>query len=71
MPKNNTTTARLLVRYGKYTEGETIRGRLAEEMIAKDMAKDITPKAKKAKPAKGKKNMGAAPENKSEDDLEV
>lgn len=63
-----TKTARLLVRYGKHREGETIRGDLATQLIADGMAADITPKPKKAKKAPAKKSMGAAPENKAEFD---
>ncbi len=67
-PKKSTpdriTLARLLVRYGNHREGETIRGDLADELIAKGMATDITPKVKKA-PAETK-DLGKAPENKSE-----
>lgn len=56
--------ARLLVeRYGKFRMGETIRGDLAEKLIADGMAADITPKpAAKA----STKDAGAAPENKGD-----
>ena len=60
------TTARLKVRYGKFREGETIRGDLADQLIADDMATDITPKPKKAKAKKATKAKGPAPENKAD-----
>ena len=63
----NPKTARLLVRYGKFREGETIRGDLAEQLIGEGMADDITPKAKKAKKAPATKAKGPAPENKEFD----
>jgi hypothetical protein len=53
------------VRYGRYREGETVMGDLATKLIADGMAVDVTPKAKKAAPAK--KAMKAAPENKADD----
>jgi len=52
--------ARLLVRYGKYREGDEIEGRVAELLIANGMAKDVTPKSTPAK-----KSLGKAPENKA------
>ena len=71
MPKS-IKMARLIVRYGKHKEGETIRGDLAAQLIAQGMATDITPKpskapkAKKAPAAPENKNAGAAPENKGD-----
>ena len=67
--------ARLLVRYGNHTVGETIRGALAEKLIKEDMAIDTTPKAKKAAPKKAdakkkapaNKAQSSAPANKTED----
>lgn len=64
-----TTVARVSVRYGKFRAGETIRGALADKLIAEGMAVDVTPKPKKAKKAPAKKAMKSAPENK-EFDLE-
>ena len=61
----NPTHARLLVKYGKHREGETIRGDLADKLIADKMAVDVTPKVRPKK-ATGKKDAGAAPENKAE-----
>lgn len=55
-------TARLLVRYGRHTQGETIRGTLADRLIRMGMATDVTPKKK----APAKKAEKAAPENKGD-----
>jgi hypothetical protein len=66
------TTARLLVRYGKHVVGETIRGTLAAELVAKGMATDITRTDQPtAKPAKAVKIKGPAPENKADTGFEV
>jgi len=60
------TQARLSVRYGKYRVGETVSGSLADDLIAKGMAVDVTPRAKKGKKAPAKKALKAAPENKAD-----
>lgn len=58
--------ARLLVRYGKFRVGETVRGDLAAQLISNGMATDTTPKKKAPKKkAPATKNAGAAPENKA------
>ena len=55
--------ARLKVRYGRYREGDTITGKVAELLIANGMATDVTPKEA---PKRTSKKMGAAPENKDD-----
>lgn len=60
------TQARLLVKYGKHKEGETIIGSLAAKLVAEGMAQDISPKVKEAKGKTKTKNQGAAPENKGD-----
>lgn len=78
MAKRKVTKARLLVRYGEFRAGDTIKGDLAGTLVERGMAKDMTPsptrKAEKAaarkKPAAKKtpapenKDAGKAPENK-------
>lgn len=59
------TTARLLVRYGRHKEGETIRGSLAAELVAQGMAVDVSGRKPALKAAKGK-GKGASPETKAE-----
>jgi hypothetical protein len=70
-------TARMIVRYGPHRPGRTVKGPIAEEMIAKGMAvdttrpEDVTPAEEdvkpKPKPKPRTKSAGAAPENKSKD----
>jgi len=55
--------ARLLVRYGRYREGDEIEGRVAEHLIKSGQAVPVKARPAKAKPAK--KSLGAAPENKA------
>lgn len=56
--------ARLLVRYGEHRAGETIKGELARDLVAKGFAIDVTPKNK---PKAAAKKKGHAPENKDFD----
>lgn len=64
-------TARLLVRYGKFRQGETIRGALAAKLIADGMAVDETPRKKAGKKAPENKDAKKAPENKGDDEFEA
>lgn len=60
MSTPKTTEARLLVRYGKFRPGEVIKGGPAAALVERGMAKDVTPRTKKATSKKKK-----APENKA------
>ena len=72
--KPKVTKARLLVRYGSYRTGDIVTGELAQVLVVRGQAKNMTPspdrKARKAETEGAPENKAeteGAPENKGDD----